>query len=159
MLNAHSVFQDTDDPHERLRVMLAAPQACWRDIVAELPEAMRGQVEWLGYTDSESRALALCLNLRPDAIVLDWRLSPDEPARLVAMLQRMASDARIVVLVPALDAMPARAVRELGADLVIMQDELPAALRSIVLPRRGAGTAAWAPVHGAQWGSPSACFR
>lgn len=113
-----------------LRVMLAMPDPlCCAHIDRYLDVA--SEVAVVGRTTSESEAMQLFFRLRPDVTVLDWRIAEREPARLVGMLKRVAPGACVVSVVPALDSMPARAARALGADRVVTCDDLPGCLAAL----------------------------
>ena len=107
-----------------LRVLLIAPSPA---ICADLERylLLSPNAELISWTDSENRALHLFFALRPDVCVLDWRVSLAEPARLVALLKRVAPDARIVCIVPSADSTPARAARVLNADGAVTCEALP----------------------------------
>ena len=107
-----------------LRVLLIAPSPA---ICADLERylLLSPNAELISWTDSENRALHLFFALRPDVCVLDWRVSLAEPARFVALLKRMAPDARIVCIVPSEDSAPARAARRLNADGAVTCASLP----------------------------------
>ncbi|ANQ83769.1 two-component system response regulator [Azoarcus olearius] len=113
-----------------LRVMLAMPEPlCCAHVTQYLGEAT--EIEVVGRTAAESEAMQLFFRLRPDVTVLDWRIAMHEPARLVGMLKRVAPGACVVSVVPALDSMPARAARALGADEVVTCDSLPQCLSTL----------------------------
>lgn len=112
-----------------LRVLLVVPDEQARGDVHLLQHALDATgMEIVGQASSESRALQLYFQAQPDAVVLDWRVAPDEPARFVGLLKRMAPGSFIVVAVPALDSMPARAARALGADAISAPADIPALL-------------------------------
>lgn len=122
-----SLSSGSEASDRSLRIMLAAPNSICAGEDLALP-AQGGALAVVGRADSESAAMRMYLRLRPDVIVLDWRLSVDEPARLIGMLTRIVPDARIISVVPGHESMPARAARALCADLVVTEAELPAAL-------------------------------
>jgi len=110
----------------RLRVLLVAPDAPQADTALALGAALaEAGVDVVGRTASESLALGLYFERHPDVVVLDSSVAPQEPARLVGLLKRVAPGSYIVVAVPAADSMPARAARALGADAVSLVADLP----------------------------------
>lgn len=113
-----------------LRIMLAMPEPlCCVQLTRYLADS--AEVVVVGRTASESEAMQLFFRLRPDVIVLDWRIAAHEPARLVGMLKRVAPGSCVVSVVPAGDSMPAHAARALGADEVVTCDRLPACLSAL----------------------------
>lgn len=113
-----------------LRLMLAMPEpVCCGHVARYLADA--AEIEVVGRTVSESEAMQLFFRLRPDVTVVDWRIAAHEPARLVGLLKRVAPGACVVSVVPALESMPARAARALGADEVVTCDDLPACLSAL----------------------------
>lgn len=123
-----------------LRVMLAMPEplGC-AHITRYFDDA--SDIVVVGRTASESEAMQLFFRLRPDVTVLDWRIAAHEPARLVGLLKRVAPGACVVSVVPALDSMPARAARALGADEVVTCDNLPDCLAALAARPERTGTA------------------
>jgi DNA-binding NarL/FixJ family response regulator len=112
------------------RVLLAAPPQAG-DCMASSSWGRVPGVELAGRAETESDAVKQFLKLRPDAIVLDWRLSVDEPARLIGVLRRMVADARVIAVVPDQASMPALAARALGADVIVTLPDLSRTLVSM----------------------------
>lgn len=112
------------------RVLLAAPPEAG-DCTASSSWARVPGVELAGRAETESDAVRQFLKLRPDAIVFDWRLSVDEPARLIGVLRRMVADARVIAVVPDQASVPALAARALGADVVVTLPDLSRTLLSM----------------------------
>lgn len=112
------------------RVLLAAPPQAG-DCMASSSWGRVPVLVLAGRAETESDAVKLFLKLRPDAIVLDWRLSVDEPARLIGVLRRMVADARVVAVVPDQASMPALAARALGADVIVTLPDLSRTLVSM----------------------------
>ena len=94
-------------------------------------------VEIVGRTARESEVLALFFRFEPDVMVVDWRVAEREPARIIGLLRRVAPGACVVAVVPAVESMPARAARALGADLVTTRAGLCAGLGRIEAARAG----------------------
>lgn len=117
-------------PTAPLRLMLAMPEPLCCDQVRRYL-ADSAEIVVVGRTVSESEAMQLFFRLRPDVIVIDWRIAAHEPARLVGLLKRVAPGSCVVSVVPALESMPARAARALGADEVVTCDNLPACLSAL----------------------------
>ncbi len=113
-------------PAQALRVLFAAPSG--EEVSADVQYSAGSIIAVVGVAHSETDAMRMYLQLRPDVIVLDWRLSVDEPARLIGLLTRLVPDALVVALVPAHDSEPARAAHALCADLVVTGVELPEVL-------------------------------
>lgn len=82
---------------------------------------------------SESRALQRYFQLRPDVVVFDCRTVPDEPARFVGLIKRMAPGSCIVAVVSEPDSCAASAALRLGADRIGCLDELPRMVGGLVL--------------------------
>ena len=95
-----------------------------------LDEAGRG-FEVIGRAYSETQALQRYFQSAPDVVVLDCDVVPEEPARLVGLLKRMAPGSCIVALVPAVDSMAGSAARALGADRVGVLADLPILLHGL----------------------------
>lgn len=114
----------------RLRVALVTSVATRHDVATGLT-AGGGAIELVGHADTETEALRLYFRTRPEVMVLDSRLVPDEPARLLGMLKRIAPNALIVSLVPSFDSMQARAVEAVGADRVATLPVLGATLAAL----------------------------
>ncbi len=96
-------------------------------------------IELAARAETESDAVRIFLKMRPDAVVLDWRLAVDEPARLIGVLRRMAADARIVAVVPGPESMPALAAKALGAEAVVTLPDLARTLLSMAREAAGRG--------------------
>lgn len=130
MILLHKRLPSESPPVVPLRIMLAMPDPL---CCAHIDRYLAGSTEILvvGRTTSESEAMQLFFRLRPDVTVLDWRIAEHEPARLVGLLKRVAPGACVVSVVPALDSMPARAARALGADEVVTCDFLPDCLAAL----------------------------
>ncbi len=113
-----------------LLIMIAAPEgACtWLDSALA---RIAPSVQIVGRAESESAAMQLYFRVRPDVAVLDTRLVANEPARLIGLLTRVAPGLRIISVVPALDSMPARAAQALGADMITVEADLPAAIAAM----------------------------
>ena len=94
-------------------------------------------IEIVGRTAHESEVLALFFRFEPDVMVIDWRVTEREPARIIGLLRRVAPGACVVAVVPAAESMPARAARALGADLVTTRAGLCAGLGRIDAARAG----------------------
>ncbi len=105
------------------RVLLAAPPQAG-DCVASSSWGMSPGLHLAGRAETESDAVKQYLRLHPDALVLDWRLAVDEPARLIGVLRRMVADARVIAVVPDLESTPARAARALGASVIVTLPDL-----------------------------------
>jgi DNA-binding NarL/FixJ family response regulator len=112
------------------RVLLAAPPEAG-DCMASSSWARVPVLVLAGRAETESDAVKQFLKLRPDAIVLDWRLSVDEPARLIGVLRRMVADARVIAVVPDQASMPALAARAMGADVIVTLPDLSRTLVSM----------------------------
>ncbi|NMG65789.1 two-component system response regulator [Azoarcus indigens] len=113
-----------------LRVLLAVPETptCAK-LKAEL--AICTGVRIVGKADRESEAMRLFFRMRPEVLVVDWRIAEHEPARLVGLLKRVSPGTCAVAVVPGVDSMPARAARALGADHVVVAADLPDCLERI----------------------------
>jgi DNA-binding NarL/FixJ family response regulator len=113
-----------------LRVGLVTSSAVHGELVAGLSSA-GADIELVGHADSETEAVRLYFRTQPEVMVLDSRLIPDEPARLLGMLKRIAPNALVVSLVPSLDSMQALAVRAVGADHVATPSGLGVTLAAL----------------------------
>lgn len=113
-----------------LRVALVSPSAVRGELVSRI-EACGSEIELVGYADTESAAVRLYFQSEPDVMVLDACLVPDEPARLIGMLKRIAPNALLVSLVPSFDSMQALAVRTVGADRIATVSDLDETLRAL----------------------------
>jgi len=113
-----------------LRVLLAVPEtpACAK-LKADI--AVRVGVRIVGKADRESEAMRQFFRLRPEVLVVDWRIAEHEPARLVGLLKRVSPGTCAVAVVPGVDSMPARAARALGADHVVVASDLAECLERI----------------------------
>ncbi len=120
-----------------LRVLLATSEHGGEELLRQGAGGAWPPFEVVGRAASESRVLQLFFRLAPDVVVLDWRMTEHEPARLVGLLKRVAPGACVVAVVPAADSMPARAAHALGADVVTPLRGLPARLRAIADPHAG----------------------
>lgn len=87
--------------------------------------------EVVGRAHTETQALARYFQCVPDIVVLDCRIMPAEPARLVGLLKRMAPGSCIIALVPAADSMAGSAARVLGADAIGVLADLPTLLQGL----------------------------
>ena len=114
----------------RLRVALVTSFATHGEVVARLVSG-GAEIELVGHADTETEAVRLYFSAQPEVMVLDSRLVPDEPARLLGMLKRIAPNALIVSLVPSLDSMQALAVKAVGADRVATPSGLVATLAAL----------------------------
>lgn len=114
-----------------LRVLLAAPEQGGHELLDACLRHDRSRLVVVGRAASESRVLQLFFSLAPDVTVLDWRMTADEPARLVGLLKRVAPAACVVAVVPAADSTPARAARALGADVVTAPCSLSGELEAL----------------------------
>lgn len=114
----------------RLRVALVTSFATHGELIAGLASGGVG-IELVGHADTETAAVRLYFSAQPEVMVLDSRLIPDEPARLLGMLRRIAPNALIVSLVPSLDSMQALAVKAVGADRIATPSALGATLASL----------------------------
>ncbi len=123
-------LRDDTSHRPRLRVALVTSATAHGEVVAGL-ESCKAQIELVGHADTEAEAVKLYFHSQPDVMVLDSRLIPDEPARLLGMLKRIAPNALIVSLVPSLDSMQALAVKAVGADRVATPSALGATLAEL----------------------------
>lgn len=114
----------------RLRVALVTSSTALAELVAGL-ESVGTEIELVGHADTETAAVRLYFHSQPEVMVLDSRLIPDEPARLLGMLKRIAPNAVIVSLVPSFDSIQALAVRAVGADRVVTPSELGVTLAAL----------------------------
>ena len=115
-----------------VRLLIAIPEQEGESAVERhLGEATPGAFEVVGRAHTESQALARYFQCAPDIVILDCRIMPAEPARLVGLLKRMAPGSCIVALVPAADSMASAAARALGADAIGVLAELPALLNGL----------------------------
>lgn len=113
-----------------LRVGLVTSSAVHGELVAGLSSG-GAEIVLVGHADSETEAVRLYFLTQPEVMVLDSRLIPDEPARLLGMLKRIAPNALVVSLVPSLDSMQALAVRAVGADHVATPSGLGVTLAAL----------------------------
>ncbi|HRQ56208.1 MAG TPA: two-component system response regulator [Azoarcus taiwanensis] len=125
-----SSLPNDNNRRPRLRVALVTSTAAHGEVVARLASAC-AEIELVGHADTETEAVRLYFHSRPEVMVLDSRLIPDEPARLLGMLKRIAPNALIVSLVPSLDSMQALAVKAVGADRVATPSALGATLAAL----------------------------
>lgn len=115
------------DGEMSLRLLVVIPEdesAVEHELAATHSSALRV----VGRACTESQALQSYFRCAPDVVVLDCRLAPEEPARLVGLLKRVAPGSCIVALVPAEDSVAASAARALGADAIGLLAELPVLL-------------------------------
>ena len=114
----------TQDRSPRRLLIVIPEQEGESALERRLDEAGRG-FEVIGRAYSETQALQRYFQSAPDVVVLDCDVVPEEPARLVGLLKRMAPGSCIVALVSAMDSMAACAARALGADAIGLLPELP----------------------------------
>ncbi len=115
------------DGEMSLRLLVVIPEgegAVERELAGTQSPALRV----VGRACSESQALQSYFQCTPDVVVLDCRVAPAEPARLVGLLKRVAPGSCIVALVQADDSVAASAARALGADAIGLLAELPVLL-------------------------------
>lgn len=122
------------DDKEPLRVLLLAPDpAAVERAGRHLAQVGAPGAVVVDACFSESRALQQYFKLRPDVVVLDCRVVPEEPARFVGLLKRMAPGSCVVAVVPSPESPAAGAARRLGADHVGCLEALPAMIDALVL--------------------------
>jgi len=120
------------DEQMPLRVLIVAPEQRGETAIEQqLGRMTRLALEVVARAHAETHALQQFFRCAPDVVILDCEVVPDEPARLVGLLKRMAPGSRIVAVVPAAGSMAASAARALGADAVGVLAELPALLDSV----------------------------
>ncbi|MDX9885446.1 two-component system response regulator [Thauera sp.] len=115
-----------------IRLLIVIPEQEGEGVVErQLVQATLRGVEVVGRAHTESQALARYFQCAPDIVVLDCQIMPEEPARLVGLLKRMAPGSCIIALVPAADSMAGSAARALGADAIGVLADLPALLHGL----------------------------
>lgn len=115
-----------------IRLLIVIPEQEGESAVErELGQARSRAFEVIARAHTETEALQRYFQCAPDVVVLDCRVMPAEPARLVGLLKRMAPGSCILAVVPAADSMAGSAARALGADRVGVLADLPILLHGL----------------------------
>jgi len=100
----------------------------------------------VGIAGSVAEATRLAGSLRPDVVLLDYRLPDGDAPACIARLRQDAPDARVLVMTGLTDAETMRAARSAGCAGIVTKDraahDLVAALRAVVSGEPLAATAA-----------------
>lgn len=129
MGQTHTSMNDLRMP---LRLLVVVPEQEGDSAVElQLGRMTARAFEVVGRAFTETQALQHYFRSAPDVVILDCAVVPDEPARLVGLLKRMAPGSFIIALVAAEGSVAACAARALGADAVGLLHELPALLDTV----------------------------
>lgn len=117
-----------------VRVLLVSPESQQHPILDRYIKTHE-HIDLVGHAASEHHALQLFFSLKPDVTLLDQALCESEPARFVAVLKRVAPDARIVYLtLGETDGENAHATHLVGAETAVSEAALPAWLDRLAAP-------------------------
>ena len=115
----------TTERRTPLRLLVVVPEQEGESAVERhLARTAAPGCEVIGRAFTETQALHRYFQCVPDVVILDCAVVPEEPARLVGLLKRMAPGSCIIALVGAADSVAACAARALGADAVGLLDDL-----------------------------------
>lgn len=129
LVRAHTMRSDEKSP---IRLLIVVPEQEGEGAVErQLNRVTSCMLEVVGRAFTETQALQRYFQHAPDVVVLDCAVVPEEPARLVGLLKRMAPGSCIIALVSAEDSVAACAARALGADAVGLLADLLALLDAL----------------------------
>jgi DNA-binding NarL/FixJ family response regulator len=110
---------------EGVRVLLVSPESQPHPDLDRYFDT-HDHVQLVGRAPSEHRALQLFFSLKPDLTLLDPALCETEPARFLALLKRVAPDARVIFLSKGDENGGPKAAHLLGAEAIMAESALPA---------------------------------
>jgi DNA-binding NarL/FixJ family response regulator len=124
----------------RIRVLLAEDNLIFRQTLAMLLE-LRDTIEIVGSVATGREAIAACERLRPDVVVMDYRMPGLNGAQATAAVLEASPESQVICLTASISGPELREILAAGAVACVMKDR---ALDEIVDAIHGA-----APVGGA----------
>lgn len=120
------------DDRAPVRLLVVIPEQEGESAVErQLGRAHSRGFEVVGRAFTETQALQRYFQCAPDLVILDCQVVPEEPARFVGLLKRMAPGSCIIAVVATEDSMAACAARALGADAIGLLSALPGLLDTL----------------------------
>jgi DNA-binding NarL/FixJ family response regulator len=121
------------------RVVLIEDNDVFREAL-ELLLTMQGDIEVVASEPEGSRVVDLCRGLRPDVLIVDYRLPALDGVQLTRLVRERCPDVAVVALTAAAEPRETEALLEAGAVACVRKDE---PLQTIIeAVRRAAGTGA-----------------
>ena len=118
------------DPDEPVRLLLVEDSDVYRDSLVYLL-GMRSGVEVLGAVGDGASAVRSARELRPEVVVLDYRLPDEDGASVASQLQLEGSEAAIVFLSASAGRDEYDAASSTGAPLVRKDEGIDALVRAV----------------------------
>jgi len=107
---------------ERLRVVLVEDNVMFRQTLELLLE-LRSTIEVVGSVANGREAVELARRLRPDVVVMDYRMPGLNGAQATAELLNASPGSRVVCLTASISGDELREIRAAGAVACVMKDE------------------------------------
>jgi two-component system, NarL family, response regulator LiaR len=105
-----------------VRVVLVEDNATFRETL-ELLFGLRGEIEVIASVASGDEAPAVVRELRPDVVLMDYRMPGVNGAEATRLVLRANPETRVVCLTASVTAEEVTEVREAGAVAVVTKDE------------------------------------
>ncbi len=118
------------DPDEPVRLLLVEDSDVYRDSLVYLL-GMRSGVEVLGAVGDGASAVRSARELRPEVVVLDYRLPDEDGASVASQLRLEGSEAAIVFLSASAGRDEYDAASSTGAPLVRKDEGIDALVRAV----------------------------
>lgn len=118
------------DPDEPVRLLLVEDSDVYRDSLVYLL-GMRSGVEVLGAVGDGASAVTSARELRPEVVVLDYRLPDEDGASVASQLRLEGSEAAIVFLSASAGRDEYDAASSTGAPLVRKDEGIDALVRAV----------------------------
>lgn len=121
------------------RVVLIEDNDVFREAL-ELLLTMRGDLEVVASEPDGTRAVELCREMRPDVVIVDYRLPALDGVQLTRLVRAACPEVAVVALTAAAEPREREALLEAGAAACVRKDEPLEAIIDAVLRAAGAAT-------------------
>jgi DNA-binding NarL/FixJ family response regulator len=121
------------------RVVLIEDNDVFREAL-ELLLTMRGDIEVAGSEPDGTRAVELCRELRPDVLIVDYRLPALDGVELTRLVRDQCPEVAVVALTAAAESRETEALLEAGAVACVRKDEPLEAIIHAIRSAAGVGT-------------------